>query len=435
MIEVLKAKIFYFLYNVVWFFIAIPFLLMLLWRYRHSAQHRSHFLQRLSIYQKTSKSFPVWVHVASVGEALGCMPLLTALRKKYGDEQLLVTTTTPTGASVIRQHLGANVCYVYLPFDLSFFMRRFLEIINPRVLLVFETEVWPAMVNSCHEKNINVLLINARMSEKSKKRYGYLSNFSRQVFSKITLVAAQSSSDASRLQSLGANNVIVTGNIKSDVTLNETLINSSKKLQLSWKNSSYKKDNARKILLAASTHRGEEEIVLKAYLDIKKYYPETLLVLAPRHSDRFNQVWSLCVNEGFNVVKRSGGDVVSAETDVVLVDTMGELLMLLGVGDVAIMGGTFIDHGGHNFLEPAVWGIPIVSGMSHYNFSGVAQDLLNIGALTQVETPQALSENIRELLGSDAMRMQKGEAAKQYMQEKKGSLAKLLSTIDPYLDA
>lgn len=428
-----KAKIVYFFYNTVWFVVVIPFLLMLLWRYRHSGQHSSRFWERLSVYKKAPKNAVVWVHVASVGEALGCMPLLIALKKKYGNEKLLVTTTTPSGESIIYQHLGEDVSHAYLPFDLSFFMRRFLGRFNPRVLLIFETEIWPSMVNLCHEKSINTILVNARMSEKSKTRYSYFSCFSRQIFSKLSLVAAQSRNDAVRLQYLGATNVVVMGNIKSDISLNEKIINASKKLRLHWQGTPY--NNKRKILLAASTHSGEEEIVLEAYADIKKLHPGALLVLAPRHSDRFDHVWQLCSKRGFSIVKRSSGNVVSTKTDIVLADTIGELLMLLGTSDVVIMGGTFVDHGGHNLLEPAIWGIPIVAGKSHYNFSGIAQDLLGIGSLIQVDTSKEVSETIEAFLANDNARIQKGNAAKRYVQEQKGSLEKLLSITEPYIDA
>jgi 3-deoxy-D-manno-octulosonic-acid transferase len=434
MSEKFKAKIFFFIYNVLWLFICIPFLLTLLWRYRHYDQHRSRFWERLSIYNPPPKECIVWVHVASVGEAIGCMPLLTALKKKYGSEQLLVTTTTPTGESIVRQYLGENVCHAYLPFDFVFFMRRFLAKIKPKVLLIFETEVWPSMVSSCYENKVDTILINARMSEKSKGRYDRFSYFSRQIFNRLTFVVAQSSNDASRLQSLGANNIAVLGSIKLDVTLNEKIISDSKKLRLNWQGAYGQKNIARKILLAASTHNGEEEIVLKAYRDIKKYHPEALLLLVPRHSERFDQVERLCIRESFIVVKRSAGETVSSQTDIVLVDTMGELLMLLGISDVVIMGGTFVDRGGHNFLEPAIWGIPIVSGRSYYNFSGVAQGLMNVEALMPVDTPEELSLQIKILLENDKLRFQKGSAAKQYIQGRQGSLKKLLLIIEPYLD-
>ena len=434
MIRGFKASVFYFLYNVLWFLICIPFLLMLLWRYRHYDHHRTRFWERLSTYKSPPKECVVWVHVASVGEAMGCMSLLAALKKKYGSEQLFVTTTTPSGESIVRQYLGDNVCHAYLPFDFVFFMRRFLAKIKPKVLLIFETEVWPSMVNSCYENKIDTILINARMSEKSKGRYDRFSYFFRQIFNRLTFVVAQSSNDAGRLQSLGANNITVLGSIKLDVTLNEKIISTSKKLRLNWQSAYGQKSITRKILLAASTHNGEEEIVLKAYRDIKKYHPEALLLLVPRHPERFGQVERLCVKEKFVVVKRSAGETVSSQTDIVLIDTMGELLMLLGTSDVVIMGGTFVDNGGHNFLEPAIWGVPIVSGRSYYNFSGVAQGLMNVEALMPVDTPEELSLQIKILLENDKLRVTKGNAAKQYIQGQQGSLKKLLSIIEPYLD-
>lgn len=434
MIRDFRVGVFYFLYNLLWCLICIPLLLVLLWRYRHYDQHRSRFCERLSIYKVPPKACIVWVHVASVGEAIGCMPLLVALKKQYGSGQLLVTTTTPTGESMVRQYLGDDVRHAYLPFDFVFFMRRFLEKIKPKVVLIFETEVWPSMISSCYENKVDAILINARMSEKSKLRYERFSCFSRQIFNKLTLVIAQSPNDASRLQSLGVNNISILDSIKLDVTLNEEIISASKKLRLNWQGSYDQKNIARKILLAASTHDGEEAVVLKAYRDIKKYYPKTLLLLVPRHSERFDQVERLCVKEGFTIVKRSADETVSNQTDIVLVDTMGELLMLLGVSDVVVMGGTFIDHGGHNLLEPAIWGVPIVSGRSYYNFSGVAQDLINVEALAPVDTPEELSLQIKMLLENDQLRIQKGSAAKQYIQGRQGSLKKLLSMLEPYLD-
>jgi 3-deoxy-D-manno-octulosonic-acid transferase len=430
----LKAGMLYFLYNVVWLFISIPFLLILCWRYRKHSQHRTRFWERLSIYKKLPAKCTVWVHVASVGEVIGCLPILTELQRKYKNSQLLITTTTPTGEAVLRQHLGENVTHIYLPFDFVFFMHRFIKKVKPKLLLIFETEIWPSMVNICHKSNVDTVLINARMSEKSMNNYKRFFSLSHDVFSKLTFVAAQSSSDASRLQSLGAHNIRVTGSIKSDVTISEQIVEASRELRSTWLNSSSRDSNDRKILLAASTHESEEEIILKTYNDLRQSHPKLLLVLVPRHVERFDQVEQLCIKEGFTVARRSLGKIISPQTDIVLGDTMGELLMLFGISDVVVMGGTFIEHGGHNFLEPAIWGIPIVSGKSDYNFSDIARELVSVGGLMQVNTSEELSEQIKILLTDDQQRLQKGRAAKEYVQQKQGSLKALLTMINPYLN-
>ncbi|MGH1486227.1 MAG: 3-deoxy-D-manno-octulosonic acid transferase [Cellvibrionaceae bacterium] len=431
MLKAAKIIFLYSFYNVVWLILSLPFLGFLYFRYRAYSQHRLRFLERLSIYKKPIKPTSIWVHVASVGEVIGCLPLLLELKKKYDSHQLVVTTTTPSGENVLRQHLGNDIRHYYLPFDISFLMKRFIKRLDPDHLIIFETEIWPSMINVCANKQIDILLVNARLSDKSQERYAKWRLLSEWIFKKISFFSAQSKNDAENLITLGAKNVAVTGNIKTSIVVSEALAIKAKKIRSNYIG---EKNPERIVLLAASTHHKEEELILDAFAIIKQSFPETLLLLIPRHAERFAFVERICLEHKYTVSLRSQAGKVDINTDIVLGDTMGELFTLCGVSDIAIMGGSFIEHGGHNFLEPAAWGVPIISGKSNYNFSETAKGLKDLKALQEVETAEELSAGILALISDKSTRKEKGLAAKQYVESHQGALEKLLAAISPFIN-
>jgi 3-deoxy-D-manno-octulosonic-acid transferase len=421
-----KARLTFFIYNLVWVFISLPFLLLLCWRYRQYSSHRRRYLERFSLYlwQAKPQPFRLWIHLASVGEVMAAIPLLKLICEEYDQRDIVVTTTTPTGEQALKKYLQKDIQHYYLPFDFAPLMKRFVGLIQAKCLIIFETEVWPSMIMANEKVGTAVVLANARLSEKSKNNYQRFKAFSQLIFGKIVNIAAQTKADEMRFIELGAKNTTVTGNIKSEIKITSALTEKSHQLRTQWLI-----EPGINIMLAASTHQYEEELILSAFKNIQIACPNTLLIIVPRHPERFDLVEKLCLQQGFNVVRKSLNNEVNASTEIVLGDTVGELLMLFGVCDVAIMGGTFIEWGGHNFLEPAAWSLPIVSGKSDYNFMEIAKGLVSIGALKQVDNVDDLSATVIELLKNPQERKKRGLAAKQFVNENRGALEKTLRII------
>lgn len=430
-----------FIYNVL-FYCALPFILLrLLWRGIKAPQYLQRWSERFG-YFKLDERFNfikkahrkkkiIWLHAVSVGEVLASKRLVEYYLAQHDDSLIVLTTMTPTGSVQVSRLFGKQVFHVYTPYDYFGAVNRFLNKIKPDLFLIMETEVWPNMINQCYKKNIPILLANARLSEKSLKKYQKFSGFSSFIFNKIDKIFSQSEADRNRFRQLktaDSQNVVVVGNIKSDITIDKEI----KKTALKYR-AELEGGSTRKIVIAASTHKGEDDIILAAYKILKSKFPSLLLILVPRHPERFVSVANLCLKERLKLIRKSAGDTVTTETDVLLADTMGELLMLYGVSDIAIIGGTFIEHGGHNPLEPAAWGIPIVSGDSDYNFSLVSQELEAISVLTKVNSVQTLAACASELLGSNSLREEKGAKALAYMQKKRGALNNLLDNIAPFI--
>ena len=238
--------------------LSIPFILYLRWRYRNYPDHCLRLFERFGIYKNKPKKYVLWLHLASVGEVKASLPLLNELLKKFSSDEVVITTNTPTGEEVLRQILAENIQHYYLPFDFSVFMQRFISKIQPDCLIIFETEIWPSLLRVCRNKAITSLLINARLSEKSRKNYQRFANLSESAIQSITMIAAQTPTDAEALKFFGATNVKVTGSIKTDIVLSEQWVQSSKKYKVNWS-----LNGKRYIVLAASTHSGEDKIILE----------------------------------------------------------------------------------------------------------------------------------------------------------------------------
>lgn len=434
------------LYNLL-FYCALPIILLrLLWRGLKAPQYWQRWLERFAYFtldhrfssfkkdrakKTSSKKKVIWLHAVSVGEVLASKGLVEQCLARYGNPIIVLTTMTPTGSTQVKRLFGEQVFHIYAPYDYFGAVSRFLNKIKPDVFLIMETEIWPNMVSQCQKKNIPVLLLNARLSEKSLKRYQKFPRFSSFVFNKIDYIFAQSEADKKRfikLKTASSEDVIVVGNIKSDIAIDKKI----KKIASDYR-ARLEKDSPRKIIIAASTHKGEDEIILAAYKVLKPRFPSLLLILVPRHPERFELVAELCQKEQLNCSRKSTNDIVTAQTDVLLADTMGELLMLYGVSDVAIMGGTFIEHGGHNPLEPAAWGLPIVSGNSDYNFALVSQEFEDLSVLTKASNKHAVAKYVGELLDSKQLRDDKRAKALAYMEKNRGALARLLKNIEPHI--
>ncbi len=410
------------------FYLILPFLfLRLLWRSRRIPGYRQGWAERLGYYPyRLEKS--IWVHAVSVGETIAALPLIKALLQEFPQFPLVVTNMTPTGAARVRAALKETVKQVYIPYDIPRAVNRFLKCMNPQVAIVMETELWPNLFASCHESSIPIVILNARLSPQSAQGYARIPSLTRDIFISIHSLAAQSSADAERFIALGLprEKVTVTGNLKFDLELPGDLSDKSEALQ------NYL-GKERLIWIAASTHPGEEEIILAAHHLILKKYPSALLILVPRHPDRFAAVAALAKQQAFNVVCRSSGDACLPHTQIYLGDTMGELLLLYEVAHVAFVAGSFAQVGGHNMLEPAVLHKPIITGPVLFNFVEISQMLVKTKGMMIVQNGEELAAEVERFFADEQYRHLTGENAYQVVAANRGALKRQMELVKAVL--
>lgn len=418
-----------FLYQLI-LWLALPVIfLRLLWRSRKNPAYRWRWQERLGQSPFEFRTPPIWIHAVSVGETQASLPLVQGLRQQYPGTPILITNTTPTGSDQVRRLFGEDQPQCHLPLDYPFAIRRFLDRVRPRVLILMETEVWPNLLLECRRRRIPVLLANARMSEKSARRYEWLGGFGPELFGAISCVAAQSQADAERFIRLGANPycVEVTGSLKFDLTLPASLFEQAEVLRRDL-------GQDRPIWVAASTREGEEPLILAAHHQILETLPDALLVLVPRHPERFTQVAILCQSQGFGFQQRSSGGLCLPSTQVYLADSMGELPLLLAAADAAFVGGSLKPLGGHNVLEAAVLGKPVAFGPWMFNFAAISELLLKEGAAAQVKSPAELATQMAAWLGDAALRLEVGERGRQTVDKNRGAGARLIGVVSRVLE-
>ena len=379
--------------------------------------------------------------MVSVGETLAAVPLIKALRQQHPETLLVITTTTPTGSERVTSLFASEIAdkkilHVYAPYDIPCALGNFLDRIKPKLAIVMETELWPNMIHACALRSIPVVIANARLSEKSAKGYARVAGLSRAMMNEIAVVAAQNSRDGLRFvdMGLGKEKLRVTGSIKFDLVLSAEIHARAAELKRAWSN-----NNQRLVFLAASTHPGEDEIILRVFKKCKEQRPGLLLVLVPRHPERFNSIYQLCVKSGFKTVRRSETQNTTLpssqhDVDIVLGDTMGELLVFYGACDIAFVGGSLVPVGGHNLIEPAAWALPILCGKHLFNFSDVAEVLQQQQALLVCETETVLYDRVAGLLQEPAKRKDMGIAAQRTANENRGALQRLLTEINFFLE-
>ena len=374
----------------------------------------------------------IWIHAVSVGEVNASMPLLRALITDYPHSEILVTTTTPTGSKLLIERLGNKIKHQYLPVDIPFFINSFLNKWNPKILILLETEIWPNLINICKSRGIYSALVNARLSEKSKKNYLQYSALIKPVIEKIDLILAQFESDKRRFQEIVERKDINTcGNLKFDQDVPTELEDISKTIKQDWSiDGKY-----RPTLIAASTHETEEEEVLKAFKQILKSSPNALLILVPRHLERFDKVKKLINTSGLTLASRSKKEEVKRSTQVLLGDTIGELNFLYSLSDVAFVGGSLIDHGGQNLLEPAAQSLALLSGPSLRNFSDISDHLIKKDGLVVIKNAQELSDEFVKLIKNQDELKERGEAAFRVFMENRGALHKIVGYLHEPLKA
>lgn len=412
------------------FYAALPFLLLrMLWQSRKLKGYRYRLLERfgyIAALNANKQSF--WLHAVSVGEVITAIPLIKALLEGYPQYTLVVTTTTPTGSEQVYNTFGNRIHHVYFLYDLPGPVNRFLNRIHPQLAIIMETELWPNILYYSHQKRIPILLANARLSERSMHNYQRIAQITRKMLSQITCVAAQSNLDGKRFLQLGldANRLLITGNIKFDLHLPESLIDAGKSLRRNW--------GLRPTLIAASTHEGEEIIILEAFHQLRHQFQDALLILVPRHPNRFDKVARLCEAAGFSIAKRSLHKTPYSYTDILLGDSMGELRLLYAASDVAFVGGSLVSIGGHNLIEPAAVRLPIISGPNLQNFIIISDLLKTANALIIVSDSKNLFTEVAQLFNNPQERKNIGERAYQVSTANRGALNRHLQWINSELN-
>ncbi len=425
------------LYTVL-FYLSLPGIVARLWwRGRRAPAYRRRIGERFGCFTQEFPSSGIWIHAVSVGEVIAAAPLVRVLRQRHPDTPLIVTTMTPTGSERVQALFGGTVFHVYAPYDVPHCIARFLQRVQPRLLIIIETELWPNTIHACAARNIPIVLANARLSEKSARGYRRFSAITTPMLRALSKVVAQNAEDGARFVQLGLppQNLVVSGSIKFDIALDADLIARAAKTRCEWRG------EERFIWIAASTHAGEDEIVLQAHRQLRAapklpaQFGRALLILVPRHPERFNDVAALIEKNDFLFARRSTASTIADNTAVLLGDTMGELLFLYGCADSAFVGGSLIARGGHNTLEPAAWGVPILTGPSDFNFREISLLLQRDDALGVVRDADELATALIELAASIELRARRGSAAKNVVAANRGALEKLMGEIEIYLQS
>lgn len=412
-----------YLYNIL-IYLALPFMfLRLLWRSRRTPEYRYRWTERLGFSPYLLEQC-IWVHAVSVGETIAAVPLIKALKTQNPTIPILVTNMTPTGAARVKAAFGDSVLQAYIPYDFPDAIVRFLNRVKPKIAVVMETELWPNLFAACKKKKIPIVLTNARLSEKSAKGYEIIGSLTYEMLNAIDVLASQGYADKDRFIKLGMpeDKIHVTGNLKFDLEIPSDLITKSEMLRTQL-------GQDRLIWVAASTHQSEEEIMLAAHKKIREKYPTSLLILVPRHPDRFNSVAELVSSQGFNLVRRSQNTICSAETNVYLCDTMGELLLMYSVCDVALVAGSFINIGGHNMLEAAALSKPIITGPQLFNFAEISKKLISANGMITVQNADELAVSVVRFFEDKKYCQKTGENALSVVEANRGALKKQVELI------
>ena len=405
-------------------YLSLPIaILKLIAKERKSPFRNAKLKNQLGFVTKTSSKV-IWVHCVSVGEFNAARPLIDQLLDIYPEHRLAITTTTITGAEAVRNHYQDRVIHYFFPFDLPFIVGPFIKKINPVACILLETEIWPNLINNLNKKAIPVVLVNARLSERSFSKYQrFSSNLVQKTLNQLTLIASQNEHSSERFLSLGVspNKVVTVGNLKFDSNEKDNP-NTTQSLQ--------QMIGQRRVVVFASTREGEEKKIIKSYVNTKDKF-DALMIIIPRHPQRFDEVYNLIVDSGLDVKRRSDGLRCDENTQVLLGDSMGELLSYYSVCDIAFIGGSLIDTGGQNMLEAAAASKPILFGPSVFNFEQIAQLLLEKDAAIQVDDANDLMKTISSLLLDDPKRQKLGENAKNLLEKHRGAIDRLMKLIIP----
>ncbi|MCF2859020.1 lipid IV(A) 3-deoxy-D-manno-octulosonic acid transferase [Pseudoalteromonas sp. SMS1] len=395
-------------------------------RGKKNAGYRAHFSERFGHVDSTITTNGFIIHCASVGEVLAASPLIKRLQSTYPAERFLVTCNTPTGREEIQKQFGDSVDVCYLPLDLAFATRKFIKKLKPKLLIVLETELWPNLFHYAKQQNCPVAVVNARLSEKSFQGYKRFAALSRGLMAHIDALASHNEEDGARFVALGLEKTRVqsTGSIKFDIQIEDSDKSKLTALQTLIGN--------RPIWIAGSTHPKEHEQVIAAHQLVLSTHPNALLIIAPRHPEQFEPVASLLTQTNLTVSRRS--EHYTAHSHVLLADTLGELKFLYGCADIAFVGGSLIERGGHNPLEAAASAVGVLSGPSIYNFSHIYPELMAMKGANICQNTDQLAEQVTHYLSDSADARKLGENAHQCLAKNQGAIDHTLKVIDSLLE-
>ena len=415
------------------FYLLLPlYFARLCWKGAYNREYFFRWSERLGISKDSpTKNKPlIWVHAVSVGEVNASMPLLRRLITEYPNIEILVTTTTPTGSKLLLERLGGTVKHQYLPVDLPLCIKAFLDHWQPKALILLETEIWPNLINLCKQKGIKTALVNARLSEKSKSNYLKYNSLIKESVDSLDLILAQYESDRLRFNEISQiKKIDICGNLKFDQDIPSELNEISLNIRKDWSING----KVRPTLIASSTHEGEEDIVLDAFEKILKVRPESLLILVPRHLERFERVKGILQESKIPFVSRSMREDVSKDTKILLGDTIGELNFLYSLADIAFIGGSLIDHGGQNLLEPSAQSLALLSGPSLRNFSDISEQLIQNNALAVVHDAEELCNRYLFLIEDESTCNAIGAKAYEVFMKNRGALDAILNKLKPLI--
>ncbi|GAB3529086.1 lipid IV(A) 3-deoxy-D-manno-octulosonic acid transferase [Photobacterium alginatilyticum] len=412
-------------------YLATPFFLKKLYKSQddkpaYGSRWREHFGQCPPLQHNN----PVWIHAVSVGEVIAATQLIKAIQRDYPDQAILITTTTSTGAAQAEK-LSGRIEHRYMPLDFSWAIKRFLRVAKPKALLIMETELWPNTLAQAKRAGLPVYVLNARLSERSCQRYQKVQPLFDIVKNNLDHLLCQHKDDAERFVQLGLseNQVAVTGSIKFDISVNQEIHDNGSQLRQLL-------GQQRPIWIAASTHRGEDEQLLDAFSQVRAEIPDSLLILVPRHPERFAEVADLCRSSGLTVVRRTEAtDQVPDQCDIYLGDTMGEMLVMLAAADIAFIGGSLLGDkvGGHNLLEPAALSKPIITGPSYFNFTDITQQLLKNNGCVVCQDSKEIAAQLIAWFKDEVSREETGQQALQVVELNQGAIEKTISNLKAVL--
>jgi 3-deoxy-D-manno-octulosonic-acid transferase len=408
------------------FYSLIPFILLrLYWRGFKSPEYRLRWMERLGIYSKKSKQNVIWFHAVSVGETIAVFPLIKQVMLNYPNQPILITTTTPTGSARVKVDMGDKVEHVYLPYDIPFAIKRFLAHFKPQKAIIMETEIWPNLFMLTAKQKIPLFIINARLSINSCRGYQKISSLVHPALAGVTLVATQTEVDEARFKKIANKNLRVQtlGNIKFDLKIDPKIIEQGQQLKSTL-------FAQRFVWIIASTHQGEEQVFFKLYPQLKQQIPELLLLVVPRHPERFNEVAMHAKTAQLILSRRTQNETCDLATDVYLADTMGELKMLYATADIAFVGGSlFKTLGGHNVLEPVAMGVPVIFGAYMGNFKAIETEILAANAAIQCQNEVELMEILLKLYQQPRLRLQLTNNATNFLKHNQGSIEKIIARL------
>ena len=405
-----------FLYSTILYLLSPLLIVYLAFRAIKSPDYRGRWGERFGLTRL--KSTDVLVHSVSMGETLAAIPLIRLIMQSHPELSITVTTTSPTGSAEVRKAFGDSVQHCYLPFDLPWCVRRFLRQVSPKSCIIMETELWPNLVALAAKRGVRLMLANARLSAKSAAQYAKRPRLSRPMLQRLDVIAVQTQVEAQRFIELGVSpdRVAVCGSLKFDLSITPERLGNAKLLRQTWGR------ETSPIWVAGSVHPGEFDAMLTAHRQLLAQWPDALLIIAPRHPEQFSAVAEVVASQGFELIRRSSNLPVTATTQVLVGDTMGELLTFYGTADQAFVGGTLINNGGHNPLEPVAMGVPVMVGPNHWDFAQITQMLADAGGLRVVASADELAANLIEYFAKPELRLQAVNAGLAVVEANRGAL-------------